>query len=136
MCRSDVLTAQVAKATNTRHMSFWLKVNEVRGPRSSPRKEACPELQPLRSGPPAPDTSVCGHACPGSQRVAQLQRARFPGFCLTLQRGRETKPTESPTRPVARSELEPPGPLLEAGGRAPVSSGPERGVIVSAQPKP
>lgn len=38
-CRSDVLTAQVAKATNTRHMSFWLKVNEVRGPRGTPRKE-------------------------------------------------------------------------------------------------
>lgn len=39
VCRSDVLTAQVAKATNTRHMSFWLKVNEVRGSRGSPRRE-------------------------------------------------------------------------------------------------
>lgn len=39
VCRSDVLTAQVAKATNTRHMSFWLKVKAVRGPRGSPRKE-------------------------------------------------------------------------------------------------
>lgn len=39
-CRSDVLTAQVAKATNTRHMSFWLKVNEVRAPRGSPGRKA------------------------------------------------------------------------------------------------
>lgn len=39
VCRSDVLTAQVAKATNTKHMSFWLRVKEGRGPRSPPGRE-------------------------------------------------------------------------------------------------
>lgn len=36
VCRSDVLTAHVANATNTRHRSFWLTVKEGREPWSSP----------------------------------------------------------------------------------------------------
>lgn len=68
VCRSDVLTAQVAKATNTRHMSFWLKVKAVRGPRGSPRKEnhnlssSYSTLETWLSGDmSAIDTSVWGH---------------------------------------------------------------------------
>lgn len=69
-CRSDVLTAQVAKATNTRHMSFWLKVNEVRGPRGSPRKEKhvlsscrCPTHTHLPWGMSLLAMSVLRHVC-------------------------------------------------------------------------
>lgn len=70
MCRSDVLTAQVAKATNTRHMSFWLKVNEVRGPRGFSRKEKHVLSSSISTKTRLPctrlsgDTSVWGHVFP------------------------------------------------------------------------
>lgn len=68
VCRSDVLTAQVAKATNTRHMSFWLKVNEVRGPQGFSRKEKHVLSSHSSTETRLPwDTSVWGHVCLGTR---------------------------------------------------------------------
>lgn len=67
VCRSDVRTAQVAKATNTRHMSFWLKVNEVRGPQGSPRKEKYTLSSGCSTQTCLPgDMSILGHGCPAT----------------------------------------------------------------------
>lgn len=90
VCRSEVLTAQVAKATNIRHMSFWLKVNAARESRGSPRKEKqtltpavlCRPIRPRTRLPQ--ETSILAQACPGASPCGDISILGHvcPGTCL------------------------------------------------------
>lgn len=98
-CRSDVLTAQVAKATNTRHMSFWLKVNEVRAPWGSPRRE-----KPIFSSSCSPQTHLCGDMSALDTSGTVSVRSPVSSGTHFLSRTFPVVPLSQDTRPcVARS---------------------------------